>query len=908
MRTVLPLVLLASAASAQSNVNLSNNADPQSEVDIAVDPTDLQHLVAASNNISNSNYALQIYESTNGGASWTSQQSLLPSNYPVGADPGVAFDAAGNVYLSELGITFSFTQTSLVVSKKAAGATAWSAPVTISAISPDKPFIVADNGAASPCRDRVYVAWDNNESTRQTLRVANSSSAGASFTTSGIINDTGSYAVIGADPQVAADGTLYVAFADFTYDQIRIDKSSDCGVTWGTDQTVVGWQMQVGNDGNVHPPSDPVRGAGPLPSLAVDTSGGTYAGRLYVAFADSRTTGNGLDVWLVYSDDQGATWSTPTRVNDDAAGTSADQYYPRAKVDPGTGLLSIVFYDTRNDPNRKKTDFYLAYSTNGGASFGPNLQLTTAQSDESKSSADQNGYGDYVGLAASSGYVFPAWTDSRGGNEEIYFSSVNLGGGALAVMTSSLAHALAGATYGTTLSALGGAPPYTWSATGLPASLTLDPATGRISGTPLPAEMGAHPLVITVTDMASATANKNLTLTVDVTPLAIATTSLPSGAVSVAYSAQLAATGGAPPFTWSASGLPDGVNLDPSTGALSGTPTVAGAGDTMVAVGVTDTLALTAQKTFPLHVEPLSLRAAVQQLPAGQETADYPAVQLQLANGTPPFSFQWASGYLPPIGLTLSSDGKVAGTPALGMAGAHTLMVLAKETTGAAPAQGTLQFPLVIYERPVADPGVDQSVPPGTVSLDGSHSHDPAMGALSFAWEAPPGLALSDASSAAPTVTLKARGPQVFTLTVSTAQASSAPSSVTYTVQNLAPVVTVGDAAADANKPVTLTASASDPNGDAVQFAWRQVDGAPVALDAKDESATFTASSAGTYHFEVTGFDGQAAGSARATVTVKKGCGCESGSGALGFVALVGVALGRRKQGGRAAGRRAVGS
>ena len=59
--------------------------------------------------------------------------------------------------------------------------------------------------------------------------------------------------------------------------------------------------------------------------------------------------------------------------------------------------------------------------------------------------------------------------------------------------------------------------------------------------------------------------------------LTITTTSLPAAAVGVNYSAQLAASGGTPPYQWSVSpgSLPDGITLN-SAGLLNGSSTESG--------------------------------------------------------------------------------------------------------------------------------------------------------------------------------------------------------------------------------------------------------------------------------------------------------------------------------------------
>jgi hypothetical protein len=73
----------------------------------------------------------------------------------------------------------------------------------------------------------------------------------------------------------------------------------------------------------------------------------------------------------------------------------------------------VSFYDTRNDPNSKKTDRYVTYSTNGGLTWSANTKVTTVMSNETVN-FDANQYGDYQNMDASSvNTFFLTWTDSR---------------------------------------------------------------------------------------------------------------------------------------------------------------------------------------------------------------------------------------------------------------------------------------------------------------------------------------------------------------------------------------------------------------------------------------------------------------------------------------------------------------
>ena len=155
--------------------------------------------------------------------------------------------------------------------------------------------------------------------------------------------------------------------------------------------------------------------------------------------------------------------------------------------------------------------------------------------------------------------------------------------------------------YRDALTATGGTGALTWSVSSgtLPPGLTLNSATGVLSGTPTAG--GSFTFTVTVTDTAGGTASKGVTLVIAAVP-SLSNPAPPSGQAGVAYSDTLAVAGGTGPFTWLASGgsLPPGVTLNSSTGVLSGTPTTVGLYS--FTVRVTDSFGLTATQGLSMTV------------------------------------------------------------------------------------------------------------------------------------------------------------------------------------------------------------------------------------------------------------------------------------------------------------------
>ena len=220
----------------------------------------------------------------------------------------------------------------------------------------------------------------------------------------------------------------------------------------------------------------------------------------------------------------------------------------------------------------------------------------------------------------------------------------------LTVTTTTLAAGTVGTSYNQTLVAGGGITPYAWTVTtgSLPAGLSLNGATGAITGKPTGPQVGAISFTVTVTDAESPakTANANLSITISAPALTITTGSEPTGVLNQSYSGSLSATGGITPYTWSisAGSLPPGLTLNASTGAITGTDSTE-TGTFGFTVQVTDSesptpststkgLSITINNSAPLQITTTGL-------PVGVINTSYSNAFLNASGGIQPYT--WSS-------------------------------------------------------------------------------------------------------------------------------------------------------------------------------------------------------------------------------------------------------------------------
>ncbi len=408
-----------------------NSGMTQSELHIAVDPNNPNVLLGGSNAANNSSTVTYVnqgyYITTNGGQTWYGGDSLpgKPSGY-YRSDPVCAFDHLGNMYFNTL--EYSSTAGDLVTLKSTDKGLTWSAPVAVPNPGPDedKNWIAIDVNPSSPYYGYIYTAYTEFGSTDpnyRKLEFSRSTDGGQTFSAPVNMSGTTGYLHQGVNLAVGTNGDVVAAFTHYptstlTTSHVTFAKSTNGGQTWT--QTFV---VQNINDirGNLTKGGNSIR-VNSFPYIAVDHSNGPRRGWIYITYAARPATGQPPDVYLVKSTDFGNTWSTPIKVNSEVA--NKDQWFPAIAVDPADGSVNIVYYDSRNYPNNDSTEVYLSRSLDGGVTWEDIKVSDRAHLPRAIAGLASGYQGDYIGIAAKNGVVWPFWNDNRLGWHQAFTAKV----------------------------------------------------------------------------------------------------------------------------------------------------------------------------------------------------------------------------------------------------------------------------------------------------------------------------------------------------------------------------------------------------------------------------------------------------------------------------------------------------
>jgi len=240
--------------------------------------------------------------------------------------------------------------------------------------------------------------------------------------------------------------------------------------------------------------------------------------------------------------------------------------------------------------------------------------------------------------------------------------------------------------------------PTSYSAAGLPAGLSVNTATGLISGAPT--AIGSSTITLGATN-AGGTGNKTLTLTVTLGKPVISSPTSAAGTIGSSFSYQIIASNG--PTSYGATGLPAGLSVNTSTGLITGSPTTVGT--TSVSIKATNasrttivTLVLTVNQPTSVITSPGNA--------TGQVGASF---SYQIAASNSPTAYD-ATGL--PAGLSINTTtGLISGTAT--QAGTYAVTILVTN------AGGTISATLVL-----------SILPPLPFTADFENSEGYAIGSL----------------------------------------------------------------------------------------------------------------------------------------------------------------------------------
>ena len=383
---------------------------------------------------------------------------ILPTQFGIAGDPSVVYNPKSSKFdvicqafgtktgnqIQMLSTTFDPTKADPTADVNLSyGAAAWSPLVAVTTGTsngsqkgsngkvPDHEAVTVDTGTGEGHQfGRLFMAWaEFSGAGRSPIDIAYSDDDGLHWTGPIRISDKGNQFDQDAIPTVGPDGTVYVSWINGPNEKslknnvAMIDKSSDGGATWGSDQVAA----QV---------VSPVAGVLPNSNYRVfedvHSTVDPQSGRVVLTYTDQQ--GGASNIYATHNLSAGdiSHWSAPAAVKT----SGQEQFFPWMSAAPN-GRVDLVFYDRSCDPAADTLNCVtLASTTDDGASWGYTTLLPTGfdgdlhhacTAPDDPEACGRNFLGDYIAVASTNGKAQALWTGNGAHGMDVFSGRATFG-------------------------------------------------------------------------------------------------------------------------------------------------------------------------------------------------------------------------------------------------------------------------------------------------------------------------------------------------------------------------------------------------------------------------------------------------------------------------------------------------
>src|SRR6266478_3729551 len=415
-----------SFTSFQVNVDANGNniiGDAANECAISVDPTDGNKMTIAWRQFNdvNSNFRQGGWGyTTDGGIHWTFPGVL--ENNVFRSDPVTDSDETGTFFYLSLLQTFCADMW-----RSTNGGQSWTRlPPEGGAGGGDKEWFTIDK-TNGPGHGFQYQSDDGANCSGNGVQFQRSTDGGVTWQTPVIVPDGTDLGTLDVD----TNGNLFIGGeGSSNFNCVRSSNAQFGGQTPTFDRfTPVNLGGSLVFGGDINP-----GGLAGQAFLAIDRSGGPTNNNIYMLASVEPPGRSTTDVMFARSTDGGQTFSPPLKINDDPVNPNKWHWFGTFSVAPN-GRLDAVWYDTRNASNNTDSELFYSWSTDGGVTWAPNVQVSNPFN-PFEGYPNQSKIGDYITIVSDStgGNVAYAATfnfnPNRGQHEEdVYYVKVSPSGG-----------------------------------------------------------------------------------------------------------------------------------------------------------------------------------------------------------------------------------------------------------------------------------------------------------------------------------------------------------------------------------------------------------------------------------------------------------------------------------------------